>query len=106
MHIEFSTALVVVAFISAIVLVTNRGGLALLYFTPFYVVTTSNLVLHELVHIHFFATGYLFAWMIAGPDPGPDRPTGEGNYGRPWSPAGPGPRTPRDVWRQSFKVAC
>ena len=58
-----------------LLLVANLGGLALLYFTPFYTVTTSNLALHELVHIHFFATGYLFAWMIAGPDPGPDRPT-------------------------------
>ena len=46
-----------------------------MYFTPFYTVTTSNLALHELVHIHFFATGYLFAWMIAGPDLGPDPPT-------------------------------
>jgi putative membrane protein len=58
-----------------LLLVANLGGLALLYFTPFYTVTATNLALHELVHIHFFATGYLFAWMIAGADPGPDRPT-------------------------------
>jgi putative membrane protein len=58
-----------------LLLVANLGGLALLYFTRSYTVTTTNLALHELVHIHFFATGYLFAWMVAGPDPGPDRPT-------------------------------
>lgn len=56
-------------------LVANLGGLALLYFTPLYTVTTSHLLLHELVHVHFFVTGYLFAWMIAGPDPGPHRPS-------------------------------
>ena len=58
-----------------VLVVANLGGLALLYCTPLYSVTTSNLLLHELVHIHFFTTGYLFAWMIAGPDPGPHRPT-------------------------------
>lgn len=28
-----------------------------------------------LIHIHFFAAGYLFTWSIAGPDPTPGRPT-------------------------------
>lgn len=58
-----------------IVLVTaNLGGLALLYFTPLFALSDANPILHELIHAHFFIAGYLFAWMIAGPDPGPDRP--------------------------------
>ena len=31
--------------------------------------------MHGLVHAHFFAAGYLFAWVIAGPDPAPRRPS-------------------------------
>ena len=58
-----------------LLLTANIGGLALLYFTPLYSLTMSNAVLHELIHVHFFITGYLFAWMIAGPDPGPHRPS-------------------------------
>jgi putative membrane protein len=58
-----------------VLLTANLGGLALLYFTPLYISTTSNMLLHEAVHIHFFITGYLFAWMIAGPDSGPERPS-------------------------------
>jgi len=27
------------------------------------------------VHVHLVASGYLFAWVVAGPDPGPARPT-------------------------------
>lgn len=57
-----------------VLLIANLGGLALLYFTPLYSITASNMVLHEVVHLHFFVAGYLFAWMIAGPDPGPHRP--------------------------------
>ena len=29
---------------------------------------------HVLMTAHFIATGYLFAWVICGPDPGPRRP--------------------------------
>lgn len=58
----------------AVLLVANLGGLALLYFTPLYTMTSSSFLLHGLVHVHFFVAGYLFAWMIAGPDPGPHRP--------------------------------
>jgi putative membrane protein len=59
-----------------VLLVTaNIGGLALLYFTPLYGLTMTSTALHELNHVHFFITGYLFAWMIAGPDPGPHRPS-------------------------------
>lgn len=51
------------------------GGLAVLYFTPLYTATTANAPLHLLVHAHFLLAGYLFAWVIAGPDPAPDRPS-------------------------------
>lgn len=56
-------------------LALNLGGLALLYFTPLYTHTASNPILHHLVHLHFLAAGYLFAWVIAGPDPAPCRPS-------------------------------
>jgi putative membrane protein len=58
-----------------LLLTANIGGLAVLYFTPLYRLTMANTALHELIHVHFFVTGYLFAWMIAGPDPGPHRPS-------------------------------
>lgn len=51
------------------------GGLAVLYFTPLYGVTTDGPVLHGLLHVHFLLSGCLFAWVIAGPDPAPARPT-------------------------------
>lgn len=56
-------------------LVLNSGGLVALYFTPLYAATTTNQSLHGLVHLHLAASGYLFAWVIAGPDPAPQRPT-------------------------------
>lgn len=59
----------------AVLLVANIGGLAVLYFTPVFGIADSNPALHTLIHVHFFVAGYLFAWMITGPDPGPDRPT-------------------------------
>jgi putative membrane protein len=55
-------------------LVLNLGGLAVLYFTALYRATTTNPVLHHVVHAHFLAAGSLFAWAIAGPDPAPRRP--------------------------------
>lgn len=57
-----------------VALVLNLGGLAVLYFTPLYIATTTQPTLHLLVHIHFVLAGYLFAWVIAGPGPAPDRP--------------------------------
>lgn len=54
-------------------LVLNLGGLYLLYFTPLYAATTQHPLLHHLVHLHFLAAGYLFAYAIAGPDPAPHR---------------------------------
>lgn len=56
-------------------LALNLGGLAVLYFTPLYDATAANPALHHLVHLHFLAAGYLFAWVIAGPDPAPRRPS-------------------------------
>ena len=53
----------------------NLGGLAVLYLTPLYAATTRSPVLQHLVHMHFLAAGYLFAWVIAGPDPAPRRPS-------------------------------
>jgi putative membrane protein len=56
-------------------LLLNLGGLAALYFTPLYGATGTHPVLHDLVHLHFLVAGYLFAWVIAGPDPAPRRPS-------------------------------
>lgn len=56
-------------------LLLTLGGLALLYFTPLYAATTDSPLLHGLVHLHFLAAGCLFAWVIAGPDPAPHRPS-------------------------------
>ncbi|WP_310649879.1 cytochrome c oxidase assembly protein [Gordonia amicalis] len=59
----------------AVLLIATVGGLAALYFTPLFTLTERHGALHMVVHAHFFVGGYLFAWMIAGPDPGPDRPS-------------------------------
>ena len=56
-------------------LTLNLGGLTVLFFTPLYAATTTNPTVHHLVHAHFLAAGYLFAWVIAGPDPAPRRPS-------------------------------
>lgn len=56
-------------------LLLNLGGLAVLYFSPLYDQATDHLALHHLVHAHFFLAGVLFAWVVAGPDPAPHRPS-------------------------------
>ncbi|RJL32409.1 cytochrome c oxidase assembly protein [Bailinhaonella thermotolerans] len=56
-------------------LALNIGGLYALYATPLYGVSVASPVAHELVHAHFLAAGCLFAWVIAGPDPAPRRPS-------------------------------
>ncbi|MEV7968776.1 cytochrome c oxidase assembly protein [Sphaerisporangium sp. NPDC088356] len=58
-----------------VALVLNVGGLAALYLTPLYRATAGHPVLHHLVHAHFLLAGCLFAWVIAGPDPAPGRPS-------------------------------
>lgn len=55
-------------------LLLTAGGLWLLYLTPLYRAALTDPVLHGLVHLHFLLGGSLFAWSIAGPDPGPHRP--------------------------------
>jgi putative membrane protein len=56
-------------------LLLNFGGLAALYCTPLYAAAGTHPVLHDAVHVHFLLAGYLFAWVIAGPDPAPRRPS-------------------------------
>ncbi|GAA2850772.1 hypothetical protein Acy02nite_34120 [Actinoplanes cyaneus] len=56
-----------------VALVLNLGGLALLYFTPFYGWTAAHPVAHLAVQVHFLLAGYLFTWVVAGPDPAPRR---------------------------------
>lgn len=58
-----------------VALILSVGGLAVLYFTPLYTATTTHPALHLLMHAHFLLAGYLFAWVIAGPDPAPNRPS-------------------------------
>ncbi|MEV0159929.1 cytochrome c oxidase assembly protein [Nonomuraea fuscirosea] len=56
-------------------LVLSAGGLVVLYCTPLYRHTLADGRLHAAVHLHFLLSGYLFAWVIAGPDPAPRRPS-------------------------------
>ncbi|MFF0249013.1 cytochrome c oxidase assembly protein [Streptosporangium sandarakinum] len=53
----------------------NVGGMAALYFTPLYGIACADPLLHPLVHLHFVLAGFLFTWVIAGPDPAPRRPS-------------------------------
>ncbi|WP_336205640.1 cytochrome c oxidase assembly protein [Nonomuraea sp. LPB2021202275-12-8] len=52
-------------------LVFTVGSLVLLYCTPLYGVLAGN----PLLHVHVLLAGYLFAYVIAGPDPAPHRPS-------------------------------
>lgn len=54
-------------------LALNLGGMAALYFTPLYGLMMQKPAIHYLVHFHFIAAGYLYTWVIAGPDPAPHR---------------------------------
>jgi putative membrane protein len=56
-------------------LLLATGGTAALYLTPLYAATTRSELVHGLVHLHFVLSGYLFAWVVAGPDPAPGRPS-------------------------------
>ncbi|MGN9777209.1 cytochrome c oxidase assembly protein [Micromonospora sp. H33] len=55
-------------------LLLTAGGLWLLYLTPLYRASLASPAVHATVQLHFVVSGYLFAWSIAGPDPGPHRP--------------------------------
>lgn len=59
----------------ATALALNLGGLVAIYATPLSAVMLRNGAVHTLVMVHVFAAGYLFAWVIAGPDPAPRRPS-------------------------------
>ncbi|MEH1098061.1 cytochrome c oxidase assembly protein [Micromonospora sp. CPCC 205561] len=52
----------------------TTGGLALVLLTPLYAAAERDPVLHQALHLHYVAAGYLFAWSVAGPDPAPRRP--------------------------------
>jgi putative membrane protein len=56
-----------------VVLIANVGGVYLLYLTPLYRAASTYPSVHDLVHLHFLISGFLFSWIIAGPDPGPRR---------------------------------
>ena len=47
------------------------GSLGALYLTPLYAYAGH----HPLLHLHFVLSGFLFAWVIAGADPAPHRPS-------------------------------
>jgi putative copper resistance protein D len=49
------------------------GSLVFFYFSPLFGLALRTHVGHELMHVHFLFAGYLFAWVLIGPDPGPDR---------------------------------
>lgn len=57
-----------------VALTLSTGGLAALYFTPLHHALTSNPAGHWVLHAHFLLSGYLFAYVIGGPDPAPSRP--------------------------------
>jgi putative membrane protein len=54
-------------------LVLTSGGLIALYFTPLYQLSTEHEAVHLGVHAHLLASGLLFSWAIAGPDPAAGR---------------------------------
>lgn len=56
-------------------LTLNLGGMAALYLTPIYEAAGRHPALHHAMHVHFLLAGCLFAWVIAGPDPAPHRPS-------------------------------
>ncbi len=56
-------------------LLLGPASLALLYLTPLFAATQHDPLLHGLVHLHVVASGCLLAWVVAGPDPAPHRPS-------------------------------
>jgi cytochrome c oxidase assembly factor CtaG/putative copper export protein len=49
------------------------GSLVFFYFSPLFELALRTHIGHELMHIHFLASGYLFSWVLIGLDPGPRR---------------------------------
>jgi putative membrane protein len=58
----------------AVALSLSTGTLGTLYFTPLYNSAITHPAGHWLMDAHFLASGYLFAYVVAGPDPAPARP--------------------------------
>lgn len=56
-------------------LLLSVGAMVALYCTPLYRIVSTGALPHHLVHVHFLLAGCLFAWVIAGPDPAPRRPS-------------------------------
>jgi putative membrane protein len=56
-------------------LLLSTGGLVVLYLTPLYAHLLADPALHQLITIHFVLSGGLFAWVVAGADPAPHRPS-------------------------------
>jgi putative copper resistance protein D len=49
------------------------GSLFVFYYSPLFELSLSTHTGHLLMSAHFLAVGYLFAWVLMGPDPGPAR---------------------------------
>jgi cytochrome c oxidase assembly factor CtaG/putative copper export protein len=49
------------------------GSLIVFYYSGLFGQALTTHVGHELMHVHFLITGYLFAWVLVGVDPGPAR---------------------------------
>lgn len=58
----------------AVATLLSAGGLWVLYATPLFEATMSSALVHHLVLLHLVASGCLFTWAVAGPDPAPRRP--------------------------------
>lgn len=58
-----------------VALILAVGLLPVVYATGIYGRAFSSPGLHTGLHAHFLASGYLFAWVICGPDPAPARPS-------------------------------
>src|SRR5690606_23642762 len=44
-----------------------------LYLTPLFAASRHDAFMHGFIHLHFFVSGYLFTWSVAGADPAPHR---------------------------------
>jgi cytochrome c oxidase assembly factor CtaG/putative copper export protein len=67
-----STFLKVLAF-PPVAAVVFAGSLVVFYYTDLFELSLTTHVGHELMLVHFLLAGYLFAWVLVGIDPGPNR---------------------------------
>lgn len=49
-------------------------SLMVFYYSPLFVLAMSSYAGHVIMTLHFLLSGYLFAWVLVGIDPGPTRP--------------------------------